>query len=129
MTDNDWTTGTYQDIVAKYNANAKKDFPPAHAVDILSIATQSDPIPMKDVSENFMDHLEGRYLGESPLARILRENKIRMKVDGKKEIKTSRWMMLNVDQEFGPRKYDDEMQHHMTHGEATFKVGTNSYIP
>ena len=37
-------------------------------------------------------------------------------------------MVLNVDQEFGPTKYDDAMQHHMTHGEATIKVGTKSYI-
>ena len=65
-----------------------KDFPPAHAIDILSIATQSDPIPMKDFSDDFMDHMGGGYLGESPLALILlRENKIRMKVDGKRRSK------------------------------------------
>ena len=44
LTDNDWTAGTYQDILTKYTASDIKDFPPAHAVDILSIATQSDPI-------------------------------------------------------------------------------------
>ena len=38
-------------------------------------------------------------------------------------------MMLNVDQEFRPTKHDIELQHHMQHGEATFKVGTKSYIP
>ena len=59
LTDNDWTTGTYQDILAKCNAGDVKDFPPAHAVDILSIATQSDPVPMKDVSNDFMEHMEG----------------------------------------------------------------------
>ena len=42
---------------------------------------------MKDVSEDCMDHMEGRYLGESPLARTLREDKIRMKVDGKRRLK------------------------------------------
>ena len=44
----------------------------------------------------------------------------------KKEIKASRWMMLNVDQEFRPTKHDIEMQHHMQHGGATIKVGTKS---
>ena len=62
LTDNVWTTGTYQDTLAKYNASDMKDFPPAHAVDILSIATQSDPIPMKDVSNDLLDHMEGIYL-------------------------------------------------------------------
>ena len=52
MTDNDWTTGTYQNILANYNASEVKDFPTVHAVDILSIATQCDPVPMKDVPIN-----------------------------------------------------------------------------
>ena len=52
-----------------------------------------------------------------------------MKLEGKKDIEASRWMMLDVDQELRSTKHDDEMQHHMTHGEATIKVGTNSYIP
>ena len=38
-------------------------------------------------------------------------------------------MMLNVDQQYRPTKHDMEMQHHMKHGEATIKVGKNSYIP
>ena len=69
LTHSDWTAGSYQDILNKYNANEVKEFPPAHAVDILSIATQSDPIPMKDVSDDFLDHMEGKYLGESPFAK------------------------------------------------------------
>ena len=90
LTDNDWTTGTYQDILAKYNASDIKDFPPAHAVDILSIATQSDPIPMKDVSNEFMEEREGVYLGESPFARTLGDEKFKLNIDGKKEIRVSR---------------------------------------
>ena len=38
-------------------------------------------------------------------------------------------MMLDVDQELRTTMHDDEMQHHMTHGEATIKVGTKSCIP
>ena len=87
LTDDDWTTGTYQNILAKYNASDIKDFPPAHAVDILSIATQSDPIPMKDVSDDFLDHMEGIYLRELPFAKTLREGKIKMKIDGKRRLK------------------------------------------
>ena len=77
LQENDWTSGSYQDILSEYNANETKEniFP-----DILSIANQSDPIPMKDVSDDFMDQMGGRYLGESPLARTLSENEIRMEV-------------------------------------------------
>ena len=59
MTDNDWTTGTYQDTLAKYNASNIKYFPIVHAVDLLSIATQSNPIPMKDVPLNSLKHCRG----------------------------------------------------------------------
>ena len=77
LTDNDWTTGSYQDILNKYNANDVKEFPPAHAVDILSIATQSDPIPMQDVSDDFLDHMGGKYLGESRLQKLYVRIKLR----------------------------------------------------
>ena len=63
-----------------------KEYPSIHAVDILSIATQSDPIPMKDVSDDLLDHMEGIYLGESPFAKTLREDKFKMKNDGKRRI-------------------------------------------
>ena len=83
LTDKDWTTGSYQYILNKYNASDVKEYPSIHAVDILSIATQSDPIPMKDVSNDFLEHLEGIYLGEPPLAKTLREDEFKMKIDGK----------------------------------------------
>ena len=84
LTDNGWTTGACQDILSKCSASDIKDFPAAHAVDILSIATQSDPIPMKDVSNEFMEEMEGVYLGESPFAKTLRDDKFKMKIDGKR---------------------------------------------
>ena len=71
LTDNDWKTSTYQDTLSEYNASEIKEFLAAHAVDILSIATQSDPIPMEVVSNEFMEEMEGVYLGESPFAKTL----------------------------------------------------------
>ena len=59
MTDNDWTTGTYQDILLKYNASKIEDFATGHAVDLLSIATQNNPIPLKDVPLNLTAALPG----------------------------------------------------------------------
>ena len=84
MTENDWTTGTYQNILAKYNASDVKDFPPAHAVDILSIATQNDPVPMKDAPINFTEAQPGSYLGDSPLVKTAREDKFKLRIDGKR---------------------------------------------
>ena len=55
MKDSDWTAGTYEEVLAKYNASNMDDFPTAHAVDLLSIATQSDPQPMKDVPSNLLE--------------------------------------------------------------------------
>ena len=55
MKDSDWIVGTYEEASAKYNAGSIDDFPSAHAVDLLSIATQSDPRPMKDVQSNLLE--------------------------------------------------------------------------
>ena len=84
---------------------------------------------MKDVPINFVEALPGIYLGESPLVKTLRDDKFKLKIDGKKDIRISRWMMLNVNQEFRATKHDAEMQHHMKHGEATVKCGSTSHIP
>ena len=128
VTDDDWATGTYHDILAKYNASRIEYFPTAHAVDLLSIATQSNPIPLKDVPLNYIEALPGIYHGES-LVETLRKDTFKFKIEGKKDIRTSRWMMLNVNQEFRATKHDAEMQHHMKHGEATVKCGSKSIIP
>ena len=69
------------------------------------------------------------YLGESSLIKTLQDDKFIFKIEGKKEIRTSRWMMLNVNQEFRATKHDAEMQHHMKHGEATVKCGSKSIVP
>ena len=74
MKDSDWTAGTYEEILAKYNAGNIDDFPTAHAVDLLSIATQSDPQPMKDVPLDLLDQHQGIYLGISPLVATLQDD-------------------------------------------------------
>ena len=75
MKDSDWTAGTYEEVLTKYNASSIGDFPTVHAVDLLSIATKSDPQPMKDVPPNLIIGEPGVYLGESPLVQALQDDK------------------------------------------------------
>ena len=87
LTDNDWTTGPYQDIVNKYNANDVKEYPLAHAVDILSIATQSDPTPMKDVSDVFLITWREDIWENHRLQKLYERIKKNMKIDGKRRLR------------------------------------------
>ena len=57
----------------------------------------------------------------------LRDAKFKLKIEGRRDIRISRWM--NVNEEFRSTKHDAEMQHHMKHGEATVKCGSTSHIP
>ena len=47
----------------------------------------------------------------------------------KKKIKASRWMMLDVNQDFRSTRHDDQMQHFMTRGAAIVRVGSNVHVP
>ena len=82
-------------------------------MDLLSIATQSDPIPLKDVPENLLDQYDGVYLGESPFVKTLQDDKFHFNVNGvQQRIEASRWMMLDVDQSLRPRHNDKLMQYY-----------------
>ena len=112
MGDDDWSAGTYEEILNKYDAEKIEDYPPVHAVDLLSIATQSDPIPLKDVPENLLDQYDGVYLGDSPFVKTLQDDKFHFNVNGvHQKIEASRWMMLDVDQSWRPRHNDKLMQY------------------
>ena len=130
MDNDDWTAGTYEEILKKYDAESVEDFPPVHPVDMLSIATQSDPIPMKDVSEDLLEQYEGVYLGEAPFVKTLQEDTFVFNVGGEKEIKASRWMMLHVEQKWRASHNDKLSQFYEKHGHAIVRVPPNkSYTP
>ena len=58
-------------------------FSTAHAVDLLSIATQSDPQPLKDVPLDLLDQYKGIYLGVSPLVATLQDDLFTFEIEGK----------------------------------------------
>ena len=109
-------------ILDKYHHEDVKDYPPIHPVDILSIATRSNPVPLKDVDDKLLKKFDGRYLGATPLAKALKRDLYTCTI-GTKRVRVSRWMMLDVDEESRNASFDDIMQHYMTHGAATVKVG------
>ena len=84
---------------------------------------------MKDVPSKLLEPEQGVYLGASPLVKTLQDDLFTFQIEGKKNIRTSRWMMLNVNQSFRSKKHDNEMQYHMKHGEATIKCGSKSFVP
>ena len=84
---------------------------------------------MKDVPFDLLDQYKGIYLGVSPLVETLQDDLFTFEIEGKREIRTSRWMMLDVNQNYRTRNNDHIIQYHQKHGEATIKIGTNSCIP
>ena len=54
-------------------------------MDLICIGTKSDPIPLKDVSDDLLDGIQGKYLGHTPLIRTLKEDTFRFTVDKKDE--------------------------------------------
>ena len=118
MGNDDWTAGTYEEILKKYNAETVEEFPPVHPVDMLSIATKSNPIPMKEVPEDLFDNYGGVYLGEAPFVKTLQDDKFVFNIGGEKEIKASRWMMLHADQKLRTTHNDKLSQFYEKHGHA-----------
>ena len=130
MGEGDWSAGTYEEILKKYDAEKIGDYPPVHPVDMLSIATKKDPIPLKDVPEDLLDQYEGVYLGESPFVKTLQDDRFFFNVSGERNVEASRWMMLDVEQSWRSRHDDKTMQYYEKHGHAVVRVPPNkSYTP
>ena len=110
MGNDDWSAGTYAEILKKYDAERIEEYPRVHPVDMLSIATKQDPIPLKDVPENLLDQFEGAYLGESDFVKTLQDDKFFFSVGGERNVEASRWMMLDVEQNWRSRHNDKMMQ-------------------
>ena len=83
------------------------DYPVMHPVDILAIATKSNPVPVKDLTGLGKMTEDGIYMGGRDIVAGLQENKFKCSVEGTK-MKISRWMMLKVDQEPRTTAFDKE---------------------
>ena len=89
--------------------------------DLMSIACQSDMIPVRDLLENFFAN-GGRYYGDDSEVMASRAHTVLISlripsimVAGEKDYTMSRWTYIAVDQQFRTRKYDNRMQHYRKH--------------
>ena len=66
------------------------------------------------MSDNYLDIVDqgGRYLGFNDFIKALKEDKITIRV-AKVEYVVSRWIKLEVRQEFCSTEHDLERQHHL----------------
>ena len=95
MGNDDWQLGTYEQISARLD-NEFKELKQVHPVDLVCIGTKTDPRPLKDVPDDYLDTIEGQYLGHTPLIPALNANIFHFTVEGRR-ITTSRWVMCAVD--------------------------------
>ena len=64
-----------------------------HAVDMVTIGTKEDPLPMKDVDdERILSLSDGKYCGHNSIAQALRDDQFEVMI-GDKLRTTSRWAM------------------------------------
>ena len=101
------------------------EYPRITAAEIMSIATKSDPKPVKNLSKRYVESLPGQYLGRSNIIEQVQGDKITVKVLSK-QVRASRWLMFNVDQEYREDKNDEESQHFMMHGNPKVWIGENN---
>ena len=67
---------------------------------------------MKDVPLDLLDQYKGTYLDVSPLVATLQDDLFTFEIEGKRKIRTSRWMMLDVNQVWRTRNSDHIKQYH-----------------
>ena len=101
-----------------------KDFSKITAAEIISIATKSNAKPVRLIMPKYLETLHGQYLGRSNMIEQLQKDKIVVKVL-QKNVRTSRWLMCNVDQDYRDERNDEESQHFMVHGNAKVWIGEN----
>ena len=68
--DDDWQLGTYEETALRLKDDLKVK--PIHPADVVSIGTKTDAIPLKDVDDDILREITGRYLGHNELIPALK---------------------------------------------------------
>ena len=105
-----------------------------HAVDVVSIGTKSDPIPMKELDgERLMMGFEGegKYCGHNPIISTLKKDMFEVRL-ADRHITTSRWAMCHVQQELRNQatceEHDHVAQFHKKHCGSTVISGAGADV-
>ena len=83
LDDEDWEVEGYESIKERYDKDFNEYYPKIVPVDLISIGTKSGPIPLKNVSDDFLRDYEGSYLGQTDLIKALKEDRCKFKARGK----------------------------------------------
>ena len=106
--EDDWQFGSYEDTEFRLRENLK--IKGIHAVDVVSIGTKNDPIPLKDVDDELISGLEGKYCGHNPVIPALKKDTFQVKLEYRL-ITTSRWAMCEVRQELRNQQTCEDSDH------------------
>ena len=103
-----------------------------HAVDVVSIGTKSDPIPMKELDdERRIMGYEGKYCGHNPIISTLKKDTFEFRIAGR-HISTSRWAMCRVQQELRNQatcaEHDQVAQFYKKHCATTITSGAREEV-
>ena len=104
--------------------------------DIMSIACQSNMIPVKDLDEHYFRN-EGRYYGDDSAVMSFRQHTVVITLrnpqgmmSGEKDYTMSRWTFIAVNQDFRTRKYDQVMHHYKRHNGVNIQTSKGTpYVP
>ena len=125
----DWRLQNYVDIKNRVNDNMNAT--EISSVDTTSIVTKTDPIPMKDVKQFFIDELFPgyRYAGNNNIRTELLKDEFNIK----KDKRICRWAMNVIDQSMripeSCESSEKEAQWVNEHHEATLKNEVKTYTP
>ena len=131
--EDDWHIASYEETEVRLRHDLKQKN--VHAVDVVSIGTKSDPIPMKDLDdEKFMTGFEdeGVYCGQNPIISALKKDTFKVKLEGR-QIETSRWAMCKARQELrnelAIEESEKDAHFYKKHCAATITSGIKKIIP
>ena len=125
--EDDWQFGSYDEIELRLrdDLNVKN----LHAVDVVSIGTKNNPIPLKEVDDEHISGYEGEYCGHNPVIPALKKDTFEVKLENRL-ITTSRWAMCEVRQELRNQETcgvsDHMAQFYRKHGGATIIAGVGN---
>ena len=81
-----------------------------HAVDVVSIGTKNNLIPLKEVNDELISGYEGKYCGHNSVISAQKNDTFEVKLE-ERLITTSRWAMCEVRQELRNRETCKENDH------------------
>ena len=126
-----WTLPNWCEIEENLRDFIKKEG--IHPVDPITIASKSNPYPLKDVRDDWLNSIsDGLYCGHNSIRKTLLQDMFDAMIEGR-VYKVSRWVMNAIDPDLRNQanliKAEVHAQFDKTHGAATLRSGSLSTTP